>query len=174
MESTGTTFTAPWSSSLKRISSIISVLLLSTVMLSFLVRPKPEGLAVLALALFPLVVLGCAACFTIRSYELTDNKLVVNRLFWGNRFAVAGMRSAFADNQAMAKAWRIGGNGGLFSFSGYFRNAKLGTFRAFVTDPRHMVVIEFSDGKKFVLSPGGQDEFVRALNAAIAKSQAAR
>ncbi len=51
------------------------------------------------------------------------------------------------------------GNGGLFSFTGFFRNKALGTYRAFVTDPRKTVVLHFPR-RTVVISPGSPKEFV--------------
>ncbi len=47
---------------------------------------------------------------------------------------------------------RTFGNGGLFCFSGRFRNRKLGSYRAFATDPKLAVVLRFPD-KIVVVTP---------------------
>jgi hypothetical protein len=55
------------------------------------------------------------------------------------------------------------GNGGFFCWTGYFRNRRLGSFRALVTDPARCVVLEFSRFK-LVVSPEKPEAFVRALD----------
>jgi len=57
---------------------------------------------------------------------------------------------------------RTFGNGGLFSFTGFYRNRLLGAYRAFVTDPRQAVVLRFPK-RNVVVSPGAPEEFVRDL-----------
>jgi hypothetical protein len=54
---------------------------------------------------------------------------------------------------------RMCGNGGLYSYSGFFRNKALGTYRAFVTDPHQTVVLHFPN-RTVVVSPSAQEEFV--------------
>ena len=56
------------------------------------------------------------------------------------------------------------GNGGLFSFSGRFRNREVGPYRAFVTDWTRAVVL-FVPGRAIVVSPADPAAFVRAVAA---------
>ncbi|HNX04542.1 MAG TPA: helix-turn-helix domain-containing protein [Opitutales bacterium] len=52
------------------------------------------------------------------------------------------------------------------TMSAWYRNALLGTYRAFVTDPAHMVVMRF--GKQtIVVSPDDPDAFVEAVRAQL-------
>lgn len=57
---------------------------------------------------------------------------------------------------------RLCGNGGLFSFSGWFRNRALGVYRAFVTDPHRTVVLRYPR-RPIVLSPSSPEEFVHDI-----------
>jgi hypothetical protein len=66
------------------------------------------------------------------------------------------------DSTAMKGSIRIFGNGGLFSFSGSFRNRKLGSYRAYVTDVKNAVVIKLPSGV-LVVSPDSPDRFVDAV-----------
>jgi len=57
---------------------------------------------------------------------------------------------------------RLFGNGGLFSFSGFFRNQALGIYRAYVTDPALTVVLVFAE-RTLVISPVQPEAFVKRL-----------
>jgi hypothetical protein len=57
---------------------------------------------------------------------------------------------------------RTFGNGGAFSFSGVYYNKRLGSYRAFVTDPRRAVVLRYAT-RKVVLSPAVPEDFVNDL-----------
>ena len=56
------------------------------------------------------------------------------------------------------------GNGGLFSFSGSFRNKRLGSYRALATDTRRCVVLKF-DHKVIVITPDKPKDFVDQVKA---------
>ena len=70
--------------------------------------------------------------------------------------------SAEADPVALKGSIRLAGNGGLFAFCGWFRNSKLGVYRAFCTDLAHAVVLRFPD-RTVVVTPDQPDKFVAAI-----------
>ncbi len=116
------------------------------------------------LRLLPLgLVIGCALC-TIRGYALTANALLIHRLFWSTRLPLAGLQSVQFQPEVMRGSIRTFGNGGFFSFTGRYWNKQLGTYRAFVTDPKRAVVLKFP-GRTIVVSPDPPEEFVRELSA---------
>ena len=57
---------------------------------------------------------------------------------------------------------RLFGNGGLFSYHGWFWNRRLGRYRLYATDPERAVVLRFAR-RTIVVSPGEPAAFVRAL-----------
>ena len=105
---------------------------------------------------------GCAL-FTIRGYAITPDEILVQRLFWATRLPRRDLRAAQFQPDAMRWSLRVFGNGGLFSFSGYYRNRSLGAYRAFVTD-RHLTVVLRYSARTVVISPAEPDEFVRDLS----------
>ena len=107
-------------------------------------------------------IIGIAALFTIRGYSITPDAIMVHRLFWNTRLPRAELASAKFEPNATAKSIRTFGNGGLFSFSGFYHNKTLGTYRAFVTDPKQTVILTFPN-RKVVVSPAQPDDFVREL-----------
>ncbi len=62
----------------------------------------------------------------------------------------------------MSKSLRTCGNGGFFSFTGFYRNKALGAYRAYVTDLHQTVVLRYSD-RTVVVSPESPEEFAREL-----------
>ena len=108
------------------------------------------------------VVAGCLP-FMIRGYAIAEDAILVKRLFWTTRLARAGLQSAEVVPDAMCKSLRTCGNGGAFSFSGWYWSKALGHYRAFVTNPNDAVVLRF-DKRTVVLSPATPDGFVRELN----------
>lgn len=156
---------APWSGFLKGISIAVTLLLLGVSWLVAATVPihALPGLRTLTVAL-PLVILLAAVPFVVRDYEVRDGVLHVRRLFWTTRVALGELQEATIDPQACAGSIRLFGNGGLFSFSGWFRNAKLGRYRAFVTDWQRAVVLRAANCT-VVLSPADPAGFVRNLQA---------
>lgn len=121
------------------------------------------------IALLPLAIIAGGALFTIRGYTVTPDAVWVHRLFWKTRLSLTGLQSARFEPDAMSGSIRIFGNGGLFSFSGFFRNKTLGTYRAIVTDPHLTVVLRFSS-RTMVVSPSTPEDFVHEI--AIARPAA--
>ena len=95
----------------------------------------------------PLTASNCSfetangALFSIRGYRLEGGVLLVQRLGWNSRIDLAGLQSAEADPAAMNGSIRTFGNGGFFCFAGAYWNRRLRSYRAFVTHPRHAVVL---------------------------------
>ncbi len=72
------------------------------------------------------------------------------------------LRSAQVEPRAMRWSVRTLGIGGLFSFSGWYYNTLLGSYRAFVTDPNRTVVLRLGR-RSVVVSPSEPDVFVHDL-----------
>jgi hypothetical protein len=150
---------APWGAAL-RWSSLGLVAL--TALVSFGLAWLPGALKQsIAAWLLPLLLLGCLP-FVVRSYEITGDELLICRLFWTTRLPLAGLRSAEAMPRAMSCSLRTCGNGGGFSFTGWYWNKPLGHYRAFVTDLNRTVVLRF-EKRTVVVSPAEPEDFVRQL-----------
>jgi hypothetical protein len=155
-------YRAPWSTSLTVISTLATLLCIGIAIGIIL---KSRG-TVPWLALLPLAMMFGAALFTVRGYTVTPDAILVQRLFWTTRLSLEGLQSARFEPNAMRWSIRTFGNGGLFSFTGFFRNQPLGAYRAFVTHPRQTVVLRYSH-RTVVLSPSAPEEFVLQLTACI-------
>jgi hypothetical protein len=123
--------------------------------------PILDLVRVCAIVVSPAVAL-ISALFVVTAYELEGGDLLVQRLFWRTRLSLGGLTQAGFDPAAMQRSLRLFGNGGLFSISGLFSNRTLGRYRAFVTDPRHAVVLRLRD-RVLVLSPANPGAFLDAL-----------
>ncbi|BFI95336.1 MAG: hypothetical protein RSP_08460 [Rhodanobacter sp.] len=156
---------APWNTFLKGISITVTLLLLGIVLLvACLVPATTLPLLRAAVMAVPVLILLAAALFVVRHYDLTDGVLRVRRLLWTTRVELGALNEAAVDPEAGAGSLRLFGNGGLFAFSGWFRNAKPGRYRAFVTDWQHAVVLRASTGT-VVVSPADPAGFARDLQA---------
>lgn len=148
-------FSAPWGRLLKTVSFCVVILLFYVAGEAY--RADGEWWTVL----FPLLLL-LAVPFIVRGYVVGDGDLVILRVGWSMRFPLDDLESAEVDPHAMKGAVRLCGNGGLFSFTGLYRNKRLGNFRAFVNDFNHMVVLRF--GKRtIVVSPDDPEGFVDCI-----------
>lgn len=157
------TYRAPWCRLLWILSATASAVCLICAISSWLLSgmgANPLWTRVLSGMVVALV--PACALFAVRAYRITGDAILIRRLFWDTRIPLAGLRSACHDADAMRKSVRICGNGGFFSFTGWYWNPVLRKFRAFVTDPGRAVVLRFST-KTIVLSPEDPDSFVMDL-----------
>ncbi|MEO8505512.1 MAG: PH domain-containing protein, partial [Acidobacteriota bacterium] len=155
---------APWSTLLKVVSAVSVVVLFATVEVVAMVMPLqvigtwPVWLVAGAMTL----TLAGAALYTVRGYTLTGSELQVQRLLWSTVVSLEGLSKAWADPKAMSGSIRLFGNGGLFSFTGLYRNRKLGSYRAFATDLKRCVVLELLP-RTVVVTPEDPQAFLAEL-----------
>lgn len=157
------TYQAPWGRSLVVISSLLVVLSIANVVgFGMLLPPdEPRALVLLAQWTLPVIVLACLP-FMIRGYAITEDAILIRRLFWTTRLLRDGLKSAEVVPKAMSKSLRTCGNGGGFSFTGWYWSKSLGVYRAFVTDLNRTVVLRF-DKRTVVVSPDEPEDFVNEL-----------
>jgi hypothetical protein len=157
------TYQAPWGRALIVISSMLAVLsVASLVGWPLILGNGSRGLLLLAQWTLPGVVLACLP-FMIRAYVITEDAILIRRLFWTTRLDRAGLKSAESVPGAMNKSLRTCGNGGGFSFTGWYWSKSLGFYRAFVTDLNRTVVLRFVT-RTVVVSPDDPENFVSELN----------
>jgi hypothetical protein len=157
------TYQAPWGRALIVISSLLVVLSIASVVgLPMLLTITPQGMASLAPWLLPVIVLCCLP-FIVRGYAITEDAILIRRLFWTTRLDRGGLKSAESLPKAMNKSLRSCGNGGGFSFTGWYWSKSLGFYRAFVTDLDRTVVLRFGT-RTVVVSPDDPEGFANELN----------
>lgn len=120
------------------------------------------GPLIWSIMMIPLLFVVGAAFFMVRGYSVTDGALIIHRLGWNFRLDLDSLVSIEADPAALNGSIRLAGNGGLFAVCGWFRNGKLGVFRAFCTDTAHAVVLRFRD-RTIVVTPDQPEKFVEAV-----------
>lgn len=152
------TYTAPWGKSLRWSSLFIVALAVGFL---FGMPMLPSGVSEWVPWLLPLIITACLP-FMVRGYEITDDAILVRRPFWKTRLSRANLTSAEAVPRAMHGSLRTCGNGGAFSFTGFYWSRSLGHFRAYVNDPSRTVVLRYGE-KAVVISPGDPDGFVETL-----------
>ncbi len=156
-------YRAPWST-LLIVTSVLGTLLCLGITFGtpFLPVPKHGGEIAMALRWLPSAIVPVCALFIIRGYTITPEAIIVHRLVWDTRLPRTGLQSVTFEPKIMCKSIRTCGNGGLFSFTGFYWNKTLGSYRAFVTDLQRTVVLRY-DRRTIVVSPENPEAFVQAL-----------
>ena len=117
------------------------------------------GLPLVALLLCPI-----AYGLSIKSYQITPEKLIVVRPFKNVQFLRTDIRHVVAtDKSGIGFAWRLFGSGGFFGYFGRFYSSQLGRFTMYGSQSGNYVVITLAGDKKIVLTPDLPGEFVAAL-----------
>jgi hypothetical protein len=147
------TYKAPWSTSLVVLSSLVTIICIG-VAIQLVVIGRAWT------ALVPLAIIFGGLLLTIRGYTVTPDAILVHRLAWSTRLPLSGLESVEIASDIMRGGLRVFGNGGLFSFTGFFRNRALGAYRAFVTDPHRTVVLRFAK-RTVVISPSMPEDFLQ-------------
>jgi hypothetical protein len=156
---------APWPTALKLVSTFGTVALLATAYGAYRAAPLAAGFTRnfgIGVALIPLAVLAGAAIFVVRGYTVIEGELYIERLLSVTRVELTGLRRAWSEPLACKGSFRLFGNGGLFAFTGWFYNKKLGNFRLFATDISRTVVLQLPK-RVVVVSPADPQAFIAAL-----------
>lgn len=157
-------YSAPWSTFLKVVSVGITLLLLGAFWFAGPISTVEESTPFqLFLFAFPVLLLGSSAIFIIRGYEISDDAVEIIRVIGRVSYPIDNIEQVEHDPEAMSFAMRMMANGGMYSYSGFFRNQKLGSFRAYVSNKENTVVLHRKKGSPIVISPGEPKEFVKQL-----------
>lgn len=161
------TYRAPWCLTLHIVSWTVTAVCL-VVSFAGADRLRQHGMGQIAfwLAVLPLALIPGCALFTVRGYVVTPEAILVRRLLWNTVLPQADLVSATVDPDAFRWSLRTFGNGGFYSFTGFYWNKRLRSFRAYVTDPRRCVVLRFKN-HTVVVSPDDPESFSRALQSQV-------
>lgn len=153
-------FRAPWSGMLQTTSIVTAgVLVLAAVVATIFVSTgliRPRGTFMIVL---PPLLLAAALVYQVRGYTLTDDAIFVRRVIGNFRLPLEGLLAVTGDAEAMRGSVRLFGNWGLFSITGRYWNRKLGSYRAFATDPSRAVVLRYSN-ETVVITPHDPQHFI--------------
>ncbi len=156
-------YKAPWSLTLHVVSwTTTAICLIAAAAGAGALRQYGQVSLPFSPGLIPLVLIAVSALFTVRGYVITPDAILVQRLFWNTALNRRDLVSVAVDPTALQQSLRTCGNGGLFSFTGFYWNTRLRSFRAFVTDPRLCVVLTFSK-RTVVVSPDYPVSFCQTL-----------
>ena len=145
-------FDSPWSLGLKVLTGAVLLILLAAVVVR-------QDLLTVGVAI---VVVAVCGLFAVRGYTIDGRTLLVHRVGWSNRYDLARLRDVEVARTAMHRSLRVFGTGGLFAYTGIFRNAKIGWYRAYATDPQRSVVLRF-DQRNIVVTPDDPQAFSEAI-----------
>jgi hypothetical protein len=162
-------FNAPWSTSLKVISIAAPAIVAALLVLGIVQPGLPTVPRALLVALMTALLIGPVP-FVVRGYWLDSNALLIERLGWRTRIPLAGLRSVAHDPGALRGSIRLCGNGGLFSFTGWFWCKALGRYRMFATDPKRAVIMVF-EKRRVVVSPARPEDFANEVRLRCGLSQ---
>ncbi len=158
------TFAAPWGRILWITSLLVTAVCIGVSVTGHAFVGGLKGFGLQALCWAPLIVPVACVPFVVRSYTITPEAILIKRLWWDTRYERAQLKSAEAIPHAMKGSIRTCGNGGAFSFTGWYWSRKLGVHRAFVNDLKRTVVLRFRM-RTIVVSPDDPEGFVAALEA---------
>ena len=153
-------FSAPWSRSLRVLTAVAVVVLVSVAPAILLIAPRLPPPVRVALVGAPLLVLLLAVLFMVRGYIVTESQIEVRRLGWRTILPLAGLAAVTGEPEGMRGSLRLLGNGGLFAICGWFWNRRIGRYRAYATDPERAVLLRYRDGAKVVLTPHDVQHFI--------------
>jgi hypothetical protein len=149
-------YQAKWGRSLKVISFCCILIICTIFIYSLLFLPLTSKITV---GFMPLLISLGASPFVVRGYFFNEHKLFIKRLFWNTEIDLSELLEVYADPAATKGSLKTFGNGGLFSFTGWFWNRRLGHYKAYVTDPRSTVVLKLSK-RTIVVTPDNPEMFI--------------
>ena len=157
-----TRFRATYSKSFKVTFTMMAVIFIATPFVAILLE-KTCGISYRHMMgfyglLFALYIINLFT--TVSSFTIKGGKLVVQHFLIASRYDLTQLTDVEINPHAMMGAIPLS-----YPFvvpSAWYRSALLGTFRAFLTDEAHCVVMEFGT-KKIVVTPDDPQAFVEAV-----------
>lgn len=156
---------APWPTVLKVMSLFGTIALLIATVAAYRAAPDAPGFTRnfgIGVAAVPLLLLVTCVLFVVRGFTVDREQLAVERLLSATRIPLGDLTRVWIDPSISKGSLRVMGNGGLFSFSGWFYHRGLGRYRLFATDLRYAVVLRFRR-RVIVVSPAAPQAFVEYL-----------
>ena len=155
-------YKAPWNMTVTLITVSIVVFFCYLAFLGFAGFGDHGWLWLLGMVVVPMTILLAALFYCVSGYSLVDQSLWIRRLGWFTKIDLSDIKYVKADEHAMSRAWRVFGNGGLFGFTGWYSNSRLGKFRAYATHPSLSVVLKISENI-VVVTPNDPTQFVAEM-----------
>ena len=153
---------APWPTSLKVTSAVGTVLVLGVGIGAYRAIPVSTGFTHqfgLVVALIPPAILVGSLIFMVTGYAIEGAELQIERLLSSTRISLQGLDRVWIEPAVCKGSIRVFGNGGLFSFSGWFYSKRLGRYRLFATDISRSVVL-ILPARMVVITPAEPEAFI--------------
>ncbi len=126
--------------------------------------PFVPRVAMYAVSILPLIIL-VTWLFSVTGYSLENDTLLVKRPLWTTEIVLPPGAVTQEEPEIRNGLLKVMGNGGMFGYTGGFRNRKLGSFRAYATNWSHAVSITSeTDSFSIVVSPENPALFIQSIN----------
>jgi len=148
------TYKASLDTTSKILTGFVFLIAIFGVVISFMLIPWYGGLFVWVI---PTILLLSTYAYRVVCYQITDEELIIKRPFskFDYRISLSEIVSISVPDKTDFKfTIRTAGNGGMFGYSGYFMNNKLGSFRVYAPNRKNRILMVFKEKKdKIVISP---------------------
>jgi hypothetical protein len=153
-------FNAKLSSSLFILTAAVVSLLLYLVFSSLAAAGGEAGFFMLSAVL----VFIFTAMLSVREYEINDSQLIIRkRGGWSIIVELSGLESVKKDTDLIWKSVSVLSTKGIFGINGYLWNSTAGMYKAYISEPSRLVLLELSNGKKIAVSPADPNSFIHEL-----------
>lgn len=159
-------FSAPWCTSVKSITALVSIVLCYALFDSFSRHSPFSAPALLIGTGVPLGVLGIALGCMVTGYTLDAEGIVIRRLLWSRRIRREDIRTV-ASPSAVTRRGTLGlfGIWGFCGTSGLAYSGALGLHFVAASAYENRVVITRHRGWPVVISPADREAFAQAFEA---------
>jgi len=148
------TYKASLDTTAKVITGFVFLIVLFGALMGF---QKNNWFLALMIGLIPACLLFFTYIFSIQSYQITEEKLIIKRPLPGlnKEILLSEIESVkLISKEDLNGTIRTAGDGGLFGYYGYFFNKKLGNFTMYATNNKNLIVLIVGELKtEIVVSP---------------------
>jgi hypothetical protein len=115
------------------------------------------------MAFYILSVLVVAA-YLLQPISVDNDRVNINRKVLTETISYREIKTVrlLQDSELLA-AIRFFGNGGLFGYTGFYYNKRLGVTRWYCTQRKNYVLIEKTNKKKIIITPDDPEGFLKAI-----------
>ena len=106
------------------------------------------------LLLFLITVFACSYMFSVKSYSVDNNQLVIKKVMGERRIDISDlMEIRLVEKGEMLGTIRTFGNGGLFGYYGKYYNRTFGSMTLYTTRRTNRIFLKTISGNKIIISP---------------------
>ena len=140
-----------------KVTTVLMILVAGTI-------PFVPKMAMYTIIILPLIIF-LTWLFSVTGYTLKENTLIVARPLWTTTIVLPPGSTARAEPEIRKGLLKTMGNGGLFGYTGGFRNKKLGNFKTYATNWSHAVSVTSEvDSFCIVVTPEEMRLFIQNIN----------